>query len=171
MKRKYGNLTVVVRPGTEAWVPPESWLQAIGANLDAPHGVAFHPRAEREYAWSKDHPSRRAPGERYSWRAYTMGKRTRIFVDATETPESAKWLFLHELAHAKINQLPGIAGVLRRMPRPENYATSDEAHESVPEEQVCNRVADVLAQQMGGTPGLGRLWWRARVRKLSPNNR
>lgn len=168
---QYGQLTVEVRPGAEAWVPPARWFTLVGENLPGPQRVVFHPRSEREGAWAEDHKGRRAPGNAYSFRAYTLGPVTRIFVDATETRASVGWLLLHELAHAMLNRLPRLAADLRRHPRPANYATSDAAHEAVPEEQVANRVADLLAPKLGGRAGLNRTWWRKRTRTrigLSP---
>jgi hypothetical protein len=127
--------------------------------------VIFHPRQERKRAWREDHPGQNPPGNPYSFRAYTIGNTTRIFVDDTETRDSVGWLLLHELAHAVLNGTPHLARPLRRLPRPARYATDDAAHEAVPEEQVANRVADLLATRLGGQPGLNRPWWRAQTRK------
>ena len=160
---QYGQLTVEVRPGAEAWVPPARWFKWIGENLPGPQRVVFHPRSEREAVWAEDHKGRRAPGHAYSFRAYTLGPVTRIFVDDTETRASVGWVFLHELAHAVLNRFPRLAAELRSQPRPTNYATSDAAHEAVVEEQVANRVADLLAPRLGGRAGLNRLWWRKRT--------
>jgi hypothetical protein len=161
---RYGQLTVEVRPGAEAWVPPARWFRFFGDALPGPQRVVFHPRSERARAWAEDHPERKEPpGHAYSFRAYTRGPVTRIFVDDTETRASTGWLLAHELAHALLNRVPSLATELRRHPRPERYATSDEAHEAVPEEQVANRVADLVSTRLGGRPGLNRRWWRART--------
>ena len=144
-------------------MPPARWFQFFGDALPGPQRVVFHPRTERERAWSEDHPGRKAPGHAYSFRAYTFGPVTRIFVDGTETPASAGWLLAHELAHALLNRVPSLAEALQHHPRPARYATSDAAHEAVPEEQVANRVADLVAIRLGGRPGLNRHWWRART--------
>jgi hypothetical protein len=160
----YGPLTVEVRPGAESWVPPERWFQIVSGGLDGPQRVVFHPRAERDLAWAEDHAGAKPPGGRYSFRAYTLGPVTRIFVDDTETRASTCWLLLHELAHAVLNRSPQLASDLRRQPRPADYTTSDTAHEAVAEEQVANRVADLIAPRLGGRPGLNRFWWRRRTR-------
>lgn len=160
---QYGQLTVEIRPGAEAWVPPARWFRVIGENLPGPQRVVFHPRREREAAWAEDHKGRPAPGDAYSFRAYTLGPVTRIFVDDTETRASVGWVLLHELAHAVLNRFPRLAAELRSQPRPTDYATSDAAHEAVAEEQVANRVADLLAPPLGGRAGLHRIWWRKRT--------
>ena len=159
-----GLLTLELRPGTEAWAPPARWMPVLGEGLLGPQRVVIHPRSERDLAWGEDHAGAKAPGGPYSFRAYTLGPVTRIFVDNTETRASVGWLILHELAHAVLNRAPRTAGPLRSQPRPTNYATNDTAHEAVPEEQICNRVADLLTVQLGGRPGLNRHWWRKRTR-------
>ena len=164
MTQHYGPLTVEVRPGAEAWVPPARWFQIVSGGLGGPQRVVFHPRSERDRAWAEDHAGAKPPGGRYSFRAYTLGPVTRIFVDDTETRASTGWLLLHELAHAVLNRAPRLAADLRSRPRPANYATSDAAHEAVAEEQVANRVADLVAPRLGGRPGLNRIWWRRRTK-------
>lgn len=163
MTRTYGPLTVELRPGTEAWAPPERWFSILGQGLQGPQRVVYHPRSEREAAWAEDHEGRKVPGGPYSFRAYTLGPVTRIFVDPTETRASAGWLLVHELTHALLNRAPKTATPLRREPRPARYATDDDAHESVAEEQVANRVADLVAPTLGGKAGLNRHWWRRRT--------
>ena len=139
-------------------------MPVLGEGLLGPQRVVIHPRSERDRAWGEDHAGAKAPGGPYSFRAYTLGPVTRIFVDNTETRASVGWLILHELAHAVVNRAPRLAAELRSRPHPANYATSDAAHEAVDEEQVANRVADLVAPRLGGRPGLNRIWWRKRTR-------
>ena len=160
--RTYGTLSVTIRPGAAPWAPPTSWWRALGAGLPCPQRIIVQPRSERAAAWAIDHEGRTPPGGPYAFRAYTLGGVTRVFVDDTETRASVGWLIVHELSHAFLNH-EKVATALRAAPRPHDYATSDAAHERVVEEQVCNRVADILAPRMGGKAGLGRLWWRKRT--------
>jgi len=161
---RYGTITVTIRPGAERWAPPTRWWHALGAGLPCPQRVILHPRSERAAAWAEDHAGKKAPGGPYAFRAYTLGGVTRVFVDETETRASVGWLILHELSHALLNHTQ-VANTLRAAPRPHDYATSDAAHERVVEEQVCNRVADLLAPRLGGKAGLERFWWRARTKR------
>jgi hypothetical protein len=158
-----GDLTVKIHPGAEPWAPSASWWSAVAPGLLGPQTVSLHPRRTRNAVWAQDHKGRPAPGGPTSFRAYTLGAVTRVFVDDTETPASIEWLILHELAHATINRMPTVSTPLRLFPRPARYATDDDAHEAVAEEQVCNRVANLLAPRLGGQSGLDRHWWRART--------
>ncbi len=163
MTHIFGLLTATIHPGAEPWTPPDRVWHAIAPGLLGPQHVSLHPRADRDRIWRLDHAGRPPPGGPAAFRAYTLKDLTRIFVDATETRASVVWLLLHELGHADLNRNPAVAKPLRSRPRPKDYATSDRAHEAVVEEQVCNRIADVLAPRFGSRPGLNRFWWRRRV--------
>jgi len=106
---------------------------------------------------------RRPADSDYRFRAYNNGKETMIYVNETETPASVKWLLLHEMTHASLNAWPEAADIIRSIPKPANYATNDEAHASVWEEQIADGCADHLAPSMGTLPGLNRKWWRRKM--------
>jgi len=150
----YYNLRVVYHPNVYDWMPTPSWLAGVGRM--APPGTTL------EFIRRPEHPL----GKKYPYRAVAErrgGDRTdiRIFVDETETPDSVKWLVLHELAHVLVTAQPTLAETLRAQPRPSGYPHDDDAHEAVLEEQVANAFADKHAP----TPGLDRRWWRQRVKE------
>ena len=146
-------IRVMADPGTEPWVPDAAWWAALSAKV--PPGQTVHIQ-------------RRPASNGYRYRAVNNGSKTIVYVDDAETPESVKWLLLHEMTHATINRCPAAANIIRSQPKPKNYATSDEAHASVWEEQIANACADYLAPSMGTYPGLDRFWWRKRVNNLQP---
>lgn len=114
----HGEIRVLAEPGTQRWVPPQEWWDAL-ARLVPPGQTVFF---------------RHRPDAAYHYRAFNNGDNTTIYVDETETPESVRWVLLHEMAHATINRLPSVARHLRKDPKPKNYATDDHVHASVPEE-------------------------------------
>ncbi len=143
-----GDIHVVAEPGTEPWIPPYSWMAALSEMVPAGQNITFKLRP-------KDSD--------YRFRAFNSGKETMIYVDETETPASVKWLLLHEMAHASLNEWPEAAAIIRKEPKPKNYATDDDAHASVWEEQIADGCADHLAPSMGTLPGLNRKWWRRKM--------
>jgi hypothetical protein len=146
-------IRVIAEPGTEPWVPDARWWAALSAKVPPGQTVHFQRRPE---------------ANKYRFRAVNNGNKTTVYVDETETPESVKWLLLHEMAHATINGCAAAARIIRAQPKPKNYATDDKAHASVWEEQIANACADYLAPSMGTQPGLDRFWWRKRVNNLQP---
>jgi hypothetical protein len=114
-------------------------------------------------AWWQALSAKVPPGQ-----TVNTGSKTIVYVDETETPESVKWLLLHEMAHATINRCTEAARIIRAAPKPKNYATDDNAHASVWEEQIANACANYLAPSMGTLPDLDRFWWRKRVNNLQP---
>ncbi len=150
----YYNLRVVYHPNVYDWMPTPSWLAWLGQK--APAGTVL------EFIRRPEHPL----GKKYPYRAVAQqrvggGTDIRVYVDETETPDSIKWLVLHELAHVLVTAEPTLAETLRSQPRPRGYPHDDDAHEAVLEEQVANTFADKLAP----VPGLDRRWWRQRVEK------
>ena len=144
-----GSIRVEVEPGAEAWVPPYSWMAAVSEWVPANQVIRFRLRpADSDFRY----------------RAVNTGNETTILVGPTETPASVKWSVLHEMAHASLNHWPEAADVIRSIPKPENYATNDDAHASVWEEQIADACADHLAPSMGTLPGLNRKWWRAKLK-------
>jgi hypothetical protein len=149
----YYNLRVVYHPNVYDWMPAPSWLASVGKM--PPPGTVL------EFIRRPEHPL----GKKYPYRAVAQEQRNgstdiRIFVDETETPDSVKWLVLHELAHVLVTAQPTLAETLRSQPRPPGYPHDDDAHEAVLEEQLANTFADKHAP----VPGLDRRWWRARTR-------
>jgi hypothetical protein len=148
----YYNLRVVYHPNVYDWMPTPSWLAWLGKM--PPKGTVL------EFIRRPEHPL----GNKYPYRAVAQqrlggGTDIRVFVDETETPDSVKWLVLHELAHVLVTAEPTLAETLRAQPRPPGYPHDDDAHEAVLEEKLANTFADRLAP----VPGLDRRWWRKRV--------
>lgn len=148
----YYNLRVVYHPNVYDWMPAPSWFAWLGKM--PPKGTVL------EFIRRPEHPL----GNKYPYRAVAQqrlggGTDIRVYVDETETPDSIKWLVLHELAHVLVTAEPTLAETLRSQPRPSGYPHDDDAHEAVLEEQVANTFADKLAP----VKGLDRRWWRKRV--------
>jgi hypothetical protein len=150
--RTFGNATIRVLPGAEPWVPDAAWLTRVSHVVPQGCVVTFERRQERKYPY-------RAVADR--------DLTIRIFVDETETPESVKWLMLHELFHARVSATPEVARALRSEPRPPGYPLDDDAHEALLEEQLANEYADMLAPAFNTRPGLNRRWWRARTHAVA----
>jgi len=148
----YYNLRVVYHPNVYDWMPSPSWLAGVGKM--APPGTVLEFIRRPEQPLGKKYPYRAVADPRPG------GTEIRMFVDETETPDSVKWLVLHEIAHALVTAQPALAERLRSQPRPAGYPHDDDAHEAVEEEQIANAFADKHAP----VPGLGRRWWRERTR-------
>jgi hypothetical protein len=156
------TLAVHAAPGTERWALSAEEAAEIACWLSRDVEVYFWPRSQVREVWRKTHGSE-LPVRPYSFRAWSSGGAAHLFVDDTETPESIRWLLLHELAHLDLVSSPLLARAYRGVKRPANYLTSDDAHEANPEEQMANFVADQLAPRLGIPAGLDRRWWRKRV--------
>lgn len=125
--------------------------------------IEVHHRRTLPRVWQQYNPGRRLPGL-YAFRAWNRADHIHLFVDDTETRESALWLLLHELGHSITNQDPWLRQKLHSVPKPVDYLTNDLAHEAYPPEQAANDIANRLAVQLGIPRDLDRLWWRQRVR-------
>lgn len=108
------------------------------------------------------------PGS-YSYRAFAVPwgqpkPYVLMLADQTETTDSFRWLFLHEITHL------AMPGVLRNWLNLEadasdltaGFEVGDDRHEIQPEERVANAVATTC---MGGRY-FGRDWWRPRVQAM-----
>ncbi len=157
------TLDIVAWPGAERWVPTATQRNRIACLLSGTTKVEYVPRSQVRSVWARDHGGAAMPLAPFDFRAYARPSRTTLFVDSTETQESATWLLLHELAHIELGRNKLLRQAFRSVPKPRAYLTSDTAHESHPEEQLANQVADSWAQQLGIRPGLNRLWWRRQV--------
>lgn len=128
--------------------------------------VEYVPRARVAEVWRRDHAGAPMPVNRYAFRAYSRGNRAVLFVDGTETRDSATWLLLHELAHLELPNAGLLHSAYRWIPKPPGYLTNDAAHESHPEEQLANRVATEIMPKLGlRRRALDRMWWRRRVKR------
>lgn len=141
-------MRIIVGKGTLPWVPEHRWFSALAEASPSGQTVEFRCRPMVD---------------RYAYRGVNSNGRITIIVDVSETPESIKWLLLHEMAHSAVEYTP-FAKQLRAEPKPPGYPHDDDAHESVTEEKLANAVADTLAPRFGTRPGLNRRWWRARCR-------
>lgn len=145
-------------PGAEPWGTSDEEQQAVSEGAGGTYAVHIHHRDEVEKVWKDDHPGKEYTFPPYKFRAYQNGDRARIFVDETETPDSTRWLVIHELTHMVLRQEHPEEWRKYQDATPDDYEESDEAHESDPEEQLCNAVA---AKWVGAD--YHRPWWRARV--------
>lgn len=166
MSRACFTLSVYVAPGTEPWALTPEEADALGCMMSRDTEIHFWPRARLDEIWRRTHDGTPAPAPPYAFRAWSNPDgRAHILADATETPQSIRWLVLHELAHLDLVSAPLLARAYRGIPKPENYLVDDEAHEARPEEQMANFVADQLAPLLGSAPGYDRRWWRGRVER------
>lgn len=161
-------LTVRVAPGAERWAPSEEVIRALSCQISSPMTVEIWPRSELPRVWSRDHDGKPLTTKPYAFRAYSRAGKARLFVDDTETPSSALWLMLHEMAHLDLPHSRLVSRAYRTYPRRADYLTTDEGHEAHPEEQLANLVATQQMRSLGYRgPALDRLWWRRRVKSLA----
>lgn len=129
--------------------------------------VYYHRRVDIPRVWAEEHEGDTLPVDPWSFRAWSRDGVAHLFVDRTETPASAAWLLVHELAHLDLVGAPLLRRAYRGLPRPSGYLSTDEGHEAHPEEQLANLVADRILPQLGYSAGrYDRLWWRRRVCQL-----
>jgi len=122
------------------------------------------PRRMVKTVWNFEKPITPFPPKKYAFRAFAKGSQITLFDDNTETKESLSWLLLHELAHVMVTRNKKLRIHFRTIDKPEGYLISDAAHESSPEEQFANMMADRWFKEWYNKPGsYHRLWWRKRV--------
>ena len=154
------GLAVMVHPGAEAWSPDGAFVRKVERLAPPGTRVHLHPRSAVRDVYEGEGVSAPFPDKPYAFRGWNQRSGPiHIFVDGTETPDSVKWLMLHEVGHSVVNATPELRRKLRRTPIPPTYAFSDETHGNVPEERWCNAFADAHAP----VPGLDRTWWRRRT--------
>lgn len=160
------ELTFVWEAGTEPWLPSAELARRIAGTLERPVVVTWFHRRSLPEIWAEVHGGEALTLPAYAFRAWARKGHDVAYIalDPTETLASATWLLLHELTHL---MLPG-AGLVQAAcdlaPKPRDYMTSDEAHEAVLEEQLCNAVANAWLSSLGCPGGpFDRVWWRART--------
>lgn len=163
-------VTFDATPQTGLWLPQPSIRAFISDKVASDVRVLLRPRAEAGLWWAQTHPngSTLPPVPPYAFRAWCNPSKGEIviLVDRTETPESVTWLTLHELTHQELRRSPLIAEALGRVAKPPDYLTSDNAHQSHPEERICDWIATIWYRRLGFAPPwrLDRYWWRRQVR-------
>jgi hypothetical protein len=163
-QRRCSQISVRVHPEAQPWVIPPDRLSRLACMLGRDVTVEYWPRRMVGQIWKRDHGGKPLPVHPYAFRAYSRGNQSVLFVDDTETPASATWLLLHELAHVDLAGARLVHRAYRSMPHPPGYLTTDEGHEAHPEEQLANATADRIFPQLGyPAQSLNRLWWRRRV--------
>ena len=126
--------------------------------------LRIFPRRMVHTIWNYEQPGVPFPPKEYAFRAFPRGSNITIFDDQTETMDSLSWLLLHELAHVWVTRNNDLRMQFRGIEKPSGYLTSDSAHESSPEEQFANMMADQWFQEWHKRQGsFHRLWWRKRV--------
>lgn len=149
---------ILVHPEARPWAPrleDQRKIQAFfGPKLD--HAVVkILPRQVADQELGKKLPP-------YSFRAFTRGPTSTVFVDATETPESVAFLVAHELAHQVVDTSPVLDQAFQDARVQTSEPWSDRFHERDAEERFCDGVAGRLL----GT-WYDRTWWRGRTRRIS----
>lgn len=125
----------------------------------------FHRREAETIGWMKDWSGRRSerPDEPYSCRGWCGSNEIVVLYDETETPESIKWIILHELGHAVCNRTYMFDQAMSEENKIEGRTTyewkDDVGHEADSEERLVNRIATAWC----GGQERARPWWRPRV--------
>ena len=160
-------ITVKRDPKTERWIPKAEHLRALEAVIDRPVTVHYHHRDDIRRVWADTHQGRPLPVPEDAFRAFVNNDAIHLFVDDSETYESALWLLVHELAHTGVATSRLLTAALRAWsPRDADYLSSDDAHEAHFEEQVANHVANRTMLKLGLPANLDRHWWRRRRSKM-----
>ena len=152
----------------EDWTPGKKIDFDIVAKAMNKAGNKIHlrvfPRRMVKTVWADEQPSVSFPKKSYAFRAFARGNQITLFDDDTETSQSLSWLLLHEMAHVMVTRTDKLRTHFRSIERPVGYMVSDSAHESSPEEQFANMMADQWFKEFYGKPGsFHRVWWRKQV--------
>ena len=157
------ELSVYCHVDASDWCPSSDVIRRISPFFTKNVRVEIYPRSLVADVWSKDHDCKEYTKDYYAFRAYAGKDYCKIFVDETETKESALWVFLHELAHISLASAPFIFRAYRHL-TPHDYFSSDDAHERDPEEQMANAMAMSWMDMLGyGKVEYPRHWWRERT--------
>lgn len=159
-------LHVTYTPTAAPWLPAEELLTRVRDTLHLPAQVNLRPRSALAEEFLRQFGRVPKPYALRAWARRDLGEAW-VYVDATETPESALWLMLHELAHLELRGA-GLLHAAVQAPRDEGYYETDAGHEADPEEQLANLVATsgltlLLGRPIAPVPD--RFWWRAQVRR------
>ena len=128
--------------------------------------IRIFPRRMVKTVWNHEKPDTPWLNKEYAFRAFARGSKISLFDDDTETSESLIWLLFHEIAHVCVSRTPKLRNHFRTMKKPQGYLTSDAAHESSPEEQFANMMANQWFKEFyGKSKSYHRLWWRKQVQK------
>lgn len=149
-------ISVRVHPDASAWAPTRadaekilSWFSPKLTQQEA--SVLVLPRSEANREVGRDLPP-------YSFRAFTRGDQSRVFADATETPQSVAFVIAHELCHQVVHRTPTLEAAFADARGGSRPPWSDVFHEVDAEERFC----DGIASRILGT-WYDRAWWRRRV--------
>jgi len=157
------ELSVYCHADASDWCPSSDVIKSISKFFNKNVRVEIYPRSLVAEVWSKDHDNKEYTKDYYAFRAYAGRDYCKIFVDETETKESALWVFLHELAHISLASAPYLFKAYRHL-TPPDYFSSDDAHERDPEEQMANAMAMSWMDMLGyGKVEYPRHWWRERT--------
>ena len=141
-----------------------SMLQFAAEKVNGDVRVVVYPRRMVREVWNHEMEGKPFSMKPYAFRAFARGNMIVVFDDKTETKDSLLWLLLHEIAHIFVTRTPKLRRQFRSRSLPSGYMTSDSAHESSPEEQFANMMADQWYKEFFGHSGsFHRLWWRRRV--------
>lgn len=145
------------------WCPNGDIVNFLAKFFTKKVRIEIYPRSMVGTIWSKDHGCKPYTKDYYAFRAYAGKDYCKIFVDETETKESALWVLLHELAHISLACAPYLFKAFRHL-TPDDYFESDDAHERDPEEQMANSMAMSWMDMLGyGKVCYPRHWWRKRT--------
>lgn len=142
-------------------------VSKVGGNVN----IRLYPRRMVKTVWAWERPGSVYDLRPYAFRAFARKETISIFDDDTETADSLLWLLLHEIAHIWVTRTPKLRRQFRNRPKPKGYLTDDAAHESSPEEQFANMMADQWFHEFSKRHGsFHRLWWRKQVERVYAKN-
>ncbi len=143
-----------MHPDVEAWRPSPQDLAKLHRYFGSLDGVlvSIWPRELQDRVLGRKMPA-------YSFRAFSRGRESHLFADASETPESIAWLMAHELGHQLLKKAPVVKEAMADATvEGEFHPASDEFHRVDPEERFVDGLATRLIGQR-----LDRDWWRERA--------
>lgn len=158
-----GEISVYCHADATDWSPSSDVIKRLSLFFTKEVRVEIYPRYLVKEVWEKDHCGKEYNKEYYAFRAYAGKDYCKIFVDETETKDSALWVLLHELAHISLASAPYMFKGYRHL-TPTDYHCSDDAHERDPEEKMANEIATSWMDLLGyGMVSYPRPWWRGRT--------
>lgn len=145
--------TLQVHPEAQPWQPSPQMLARLQSFFDEP-SMTLHllPRRLADSTLGKPNP-------KHTYRAFTRGRDSYVFVDPTETKESVAWIMAHELTHQMVDRSPTLEAAFHDAMVPGEDRAGDRFHHVDPEERFCDGIATNLVGKR-----LDRDWWRARTK-------
>lgn len=148
-------MRIYVHPEARPWVPDPNQVAVIRNFFDEklPNGRAFlWPARLKSEILGR-------PASARTFRAFTRGSDSHVFVDRSETKPSVAFVLSHELTHQLVDRSPVLSAAFDDA-RPAGLGhAGDPFHAVDAEERFCDGIA---ARLFPGTR-YDRSWWRRRV--------